>query len=100
MGAGDRARYRSRAATGGDAVKSEPTDHGNNRTGIATARRDARRTWEGAPDVDARAPYVGNSELERVRVELSRSADPVGTMPPTDGVIAAAREALDAARGR
>jgi rubrerythrin len=59
----------------------KPTQPGTNRTGIATSPVDAKKTIEGAiegvPDASADA-----QSITHLRVELSKMADPVGTMPP------------------
>src|SRR4051794_12973290 len=57
----------------------DPIDTGMNRTGIATSPIDSRRTLEGA---DVGVVSGDGQLLEAERVAQSRTARPVGTIPP------------------
>jgi rubrerythrin len=78
----------------------DPTDMGTNRTGIAASPVDARRMIEGA----AAGTPDGAVDLEPLepstaRIEWSRSAAPLGTMPTPATLKGAARSAVAALKG-
>lgn len=59
----------------------KPIDVGNNRTGIAITPDNAKKTADGAVDGVPEAS-VDIAPLTEVRLEYSREAEPVGTLPP------------------
>src|SRR5690606_9007028 len=90
----------ARRAGGGEGVMKEPTDVGQNRTGVKRYPADARRTAEGArAGVAEITEGRGPAELELARLSFSRDADPVGTMPPPVGVKGMAKAALATFKG-
>jgi rubrerythrin len=66
-----------------------------NRTGIATVPADAEKTVEGARE-GTPAPSFEGQALAATRLASSRSAGPVGSMPPPVPAQGAARSAMDA----
>jgi rubrerythrin len=77
---------------------TKPTDVGMNRTGIATSPFDSKETIQGAA-VGRSATMDGAAELANVRVELSRQAEPVGTVPPPATVKGMAKTVVQALKG-
>jgi rubrerythrin len=77
---------------------AEPTDVGQNRTGIATSPLDARALIEGTRE--AAAPRLDLEELSRVRLAYSAEVEPVGSMPPPASLKGAAKAALKVVQGQ
>jgi len=77
----------------------EPTDVGRNRTGIGTSPTDSKAAVEGAR-AGTPVPQFEPIELTATRVELSRQAAPVGSMPPPPTLKGMAKGAMDAVRGK
>ena len=74
----------------------DATKMGRNRTGMATAPRQAgrQRTNEG------KSPDDAGEALARLRAEASLEADTVGTVPPPASLKGAAKNALEMGLGR
>jgi rubrerythrin len=75
----------------------KPTDIGKNRTGIATSPIDARRTEKGAM-LDAPLSLDVHA-LEAERIQFSKEARPVGTIPPPGNVKGVLKTALEGLKG-
>jgi rubrerythrin len=78
---------------------TKPADMGANRTGIATAPVESKKTVEGAR-AGSPAPDTEPLSLETLRLEASRKVEPVGTMPPPASVKGAAKAAVSAVKGK
>jgi rubrerythrin len=77
--------------------RQKPTDVGLNRTGMGTAPIQSKKMLKG---VDTFEPSTADGRrLEAVRVELSRSAPPMGTMPPPPTMKGALKTAMAAVKG-
>lgn len=86
--------------SGGDG-RTDPTDIGNNRTGIQMSPIDAKRMVEGAEEGTPETQMTTEpTELTSARVNASRSAEPLGTMPPPGSVKGAAKAVVQALKGR
>jgi rubrerythrin len=76
----------------------KPIDIGRNRTGVASAGTRARELVEGAaqgvPDA-----AITSSPLALVRLEISREAEPLGTVPPPVTLKGMAKTAMTALKG-
>lgn len=80
------------------AERTSPTDVGMNRTGIATSPFDSAELVEGA------AKYLpptlgGEQELMELRLQLSKTAGPLGTVPPPAKVKGMAKAAAQLFKG-
>jgi rubrerythrin len=78
---------------------TKATDVGMNRTGIAVSPLDSKETIDGAVE-GTDTPETSGAGIERVRLEYSRAATPVGTMPPPASVKGAAKAAVTALKGK
>jgi hypothetical protein len=78
--------------------RTDPTDIGANRTGIKTSPLEAKKLTEAAA---AAVPLArtDTSALTSVRIEESRTAEPVGTVPPPASIKGAAKAVLKALKG-
>jgi rubrerythrin len=76
----------------------KPTDIGRNRTGLATSPKGAKETIEGAQPGRESLPGDGTHMLN-VRVAYSRSAPPVGSMPPPASLKGLGKSVLDKLKG-
>lgn len=75
----------------------KPTDVGTNRTGAKASPIDSKRT-----EAAATSAYTGGLDghaLEEERVRWSRSAQPIGTVPPPANVKGVLKTALEALEG-
>lgn len=77
---------------------TDPTDIGANRTGIKTSPVGAKKMMEAAAAAIPRAS-ADTSPLTRVRVEESRTSEPVGTVPPPASLKGAAKAMMKAVKG-
>jgi ferritin-like protein len=77
----------------------KPTDMGTNRSGIGTSPVDSKRLMEGAVE-GVPSATVSADALMRVRAELSRDADPVGTMPPPASIKGAVKTVVEGLKGQ
>jgi rubrerythrin len=77
---------------------TKPTDMGMNRTGIASSPRESKEAIEGARQGSPK-PSFDVAPVARVRVALSRTFEPVGTMPPPAGVKGALKAGAQALKG-
>jgi hypothetical protein len=78
--------------------KTAPTDVGANRTGIKTSPVEAQKMIEAA----AAATPLANAEaagFASVRIEASRTSEPVGTLPPPASLKGAAKAIVKAVKG-
>lgn len=75
-----------------------PNQTGTNRTGIQTSPIDSRATEEGA-ESSPPTSLGGESALAKVRLELARQADPVGSMPPPVTLKGIAKTAVTVLKG-
>jgi len=78
---------------------TKPTDLGMNRTGIAVSPRDSKETIAGAVE-GTDTPDTSGAAIERVRLEYSQKATPVGTMPPPASAKGAAKAVVTAVKGK
>lgn len=76
----------------------KPTDIGQNKTGIAVSPIDSRKTIEGARE-SIPAPSFDVTPIEAVRIAVSRTAEPVGTMPPPASLKGVAKAGMQAIKG-
>jgi hypothetical protein len=78
--------------------KTDPTDIGANRTGIKTAPARAQKMIDAAAAATplASAEAIG---LASVRIEESRTSEPVGTVPPPASLKGAAQAIVKAVKG-
>jgi rubrerythrin len=76
----------------------KPTDLGSNRTGIGASPFQGKRAAEAAKNA-VPTSSGGVEKLLQTRAELSREADPVGTMPPPLTVKGVAKAVVEAAKG-
>lgn len=78
---------------------TDPTEIGNNRTGIQFSPVDSKKTLEGAmagvPEASTDASY-----LTAMRLAYSKESEPVGTMPPPASFKGAATAAVEALKGK
>jgi hypothetical protein len=77
---------------------TDPTDIGANRTGIKTSPAEAQKMIEAA----AAATPLASAEatgLASVRIEASRTSEPVGTVPPPASLKGAAKAVVKAVQG-
>jgi rubrerythrin len=77
----------------------KPTDMGSNRTGTGASPIDAKRLLEGAIEGSPSAAITAVG-LNRVRVELSREAEPVGTMPPPPTIKGVVKTVVEVLKGQ
>ena len=61
-------------------MRKRAMETGGNRTGIAVAPREARKTMEGAAEGEPN-PRLEDEGLEKLRAAYIRESDPVGSMP-------------------
>jgi rubrerythrin len=78
--------------------KTDPTDIGANRTGIKTSPVQAQKMVEAAAAATPSAS-AGASGLASVRIEESRTSEPVGTVPPPASLKGAAKAVVKAVKG-
>jgi rubrerythrin len=79
---------------------TKPTEMGLNRTGIATAPTESKKTIEGAEKSGVVRSHDPGA-IEAARTALSSQSEPVGTMPPPGslkGIIKAGAEAMKGRR--
>lgn len=76
---------------------TNPTDIGRNRTGTAVSPVHAREMEEAAAQV---APLGNPADFDAVRTEVSRTAPPIGTVPPPATLKGMAKTALKLIQGR
>jgi rubrerythrin len=77
----------------------KPSDMGTNRTGIGVSPVESKRLMEGSVQGVPSAAVTAEG-LKRVRVELSREADPVGTMPPPATIKGVVKTAVEGLKGQ
>jgi hypothetical protein len=77
---------------------TDPTDIGANRTGIKTSPVNAQKMVEAAAAATPLA-NAGANGLAAVRIEMSRTSEPVGTMPPPASLAGAAKAVVKAVKG-
>jgi hypothetical protein len=77
----------------------KPSDVGTNRTGISTSPTESEKSLEGAR-AGSPPPEVEPVALEASRLEYSRRADPVGTMPPPASLKGAVKAATKRLQGK
>lgn len=80
-------------------MTNKPTDTGMNRTGAAMSPIDSVKTAEGAQAGGVSSAIGETESIADVRVDWSRQADPVGTMPPPANIKGAVRVAANALKG-
>ena len=78
---------------------TKPTDVAMNRTGIAVSPIDSKETIDGAIEGTER-PDATAAALEQVRLDYSREATPVGTMPPPASAKGAVKALVTAVKGK
>lgn len=76
----------------------KPTDVGTNRTGAKASPIDSKRTEAAAKSAGTAGAFDGHA-LEEERVRWSRSAQPIGTVPPPANVKGVLKTALEALEG-
>lgn len=77
----------------------KPIDIGDNRTGVARSPLDAKATAEGAAE-GVPAARLAEAELLAARLDYSKEAGPVGTMPPPLSIKGVAKATVQALKGR
>jgi hypothetical protein len=77
----------------------KPSDIGANRTGIAASPLDAKAAVEGAQQ-GSPPPSFDTSAIAKVRVDLSSTVEPVGTMPLPATLKGAVKAGVDAIKGK
>ena len=82
-----------------DKPRDKPTDLGFNRTGMGLAPLRSQEMLEGVESLQPAAALVDGARIEELRAELSRSAPPVGVMPPPPTIKGAAKAAVQALKG-
>lgn len=80
-----------------DTSNTSPTDIGQNRTGIGTSPIHSKEMEEAAQQA---APAPNGSEFNALRTEISRSAPPIGTVPPPATLKGMAKASAKAIQGR
>lgn len=76
-----------------------PTDMGMNRTGIASSPAQSKAMISGTEKLTEPLMPPPDGGVVKVRVEMNRDADPVGTMPPPASLRGVASTALQALKG-
>ncbi|HEY0707221.1 MAG TPA: hypothetical protein VGG33_10500, partial [Polyangia bacterium] len=76
-----------------------PTDIGMNKTGAAASPLENKKTVEGARE-GSPARSFDVAPLEAVRMSFSRTAEPVGTMPPPVSLKGVVKAGFEAVKGR
>lgn len=76
----------------------KPTDMGMNRTGLGMSPIEGKKTVEGAQQGTLNRSF-DVSALEAVRVAISSTAEPVGTMPPPASLKGVAKAGMQAVKG-
>lgn len=76
---------------------TSPTDIGRNRTGIGTSPIHSKEMEQAAQQV---APTGNPEEFDSLRTEISRTAPPVGTVPPPATLKGVAKASAKALQGR
>jgi hypothetical protein len=77
---------------------TDPTDIGANRTGIKASPIEAQKMIEAAAGATPMASTEANG-LASVRIEESRTSEPVGTVPPPASLKGAAKAVMKAIKG-
>src|SRR5688572_12653561 len=80
------------------AERTNPTDVGMNRTGIATSPIDSAELIQGAEKY-LPSSLGSEQDLVELRLELSRTAGPVGTVPPPAKIKGLAKAAAQLFKG-
>lgn len=81
-------------------MSKKPTDLGHNRSGIATSPLEAKRAIEGASEgVPDDTVSQEAAALENMRLDYSRKAEPLGSIPPPATVKGKAKTAMHLLKG-